>query len=417
MPSQDTLQPSEDTRSSAKKTPASAGSKWKMPLLLTALVAIGAFAINSNLRYQQERPARAHIQKAITAIQSKKAQEAETELRAAITLRPDIVEPYVLLARVYMDTQRPDKAIPLYARLRQIAPKTEHITCGLAEAYARAGNDKQATEIARQATTIEPNCSNAHAILGMALGIQLETKLALIELNKAHSLDPSNVKITMSLAQAYLDSNDADSAERLAREVIAKDPSYPTAYYTLGRAYARRNPTPENLKQGIAAFEKTTQLKPEWGDAFSELGRLRLQNGDTKGSIQALEYLWKRGVRTEESTFNLSKAYRKAGDVKRAEALTKEFKRLSDFYAKYDALRKRLALDPNNVDNSLAVGECEVELKNWADAELLLQGVLRARPKDPRALKAIVRLYEGKGDKPQAEAYKARLISGENRQP
>lgn len=418
MLSQDANQPSEGATPLSNSPASPPKAQWKTPLLLAVLVVVGAFAVANNMRYAKERPARAHLQKAITAIQAKNAKEAESELRTAIKLRPDLVEPYTLLARLYMDSQRPESAIPLYARLRQIAPKSEHVTCGLAEAYARSGDDKQAIEIARQAVVVEPNCPNAHALFGIALGLQLETKQALAELNKAHSLDPGNNKITMSLAQAYLDSSDADSAEKFAREVISRDPAYPTAYYTLGRAYARRNPTPENLKEGIAAFEKTTQLKPEWGDAFSELGRLKLQAGDTKGAIQALEYLLKRGVRTEESTFNLAQAYRKIGDVKRAEALTKEFKRLSDFYAKYDALRKRLALNPNDVDNSLAVGECEVELKNWQDAELLLQGVLRARPKDPRALKAIVRLYEGVGDKQKAEAYKARLASnGETRKP
>ncbi len=407
MPSQDTTLPQTKKAQKTKTLP-----------LLTVLVAVGAVAAFFNVRYASERPARAHLQKAITAIQAKNPKEAEKELRATIKLRPEMSEAYVLLARLYMDVQRPELAIPLYTRLRQIAPQTEHLFCGLAEAEARAGQDKQATETARQAVQVEPNCANAHAILGLALGNQLETKPGLAELVKANQLDPSNNKIAMSLAQAYLDSNDLNTAEKVAREVIARDPSYPTAYYTLGRAYARRTPTPENLKEGIAAFEKATQLKPEWGDAFAELGRLRLQFGDTKGALQALEYLWKRGVRTEESTFNLANAYRKVGNTQRAEEVTKEFKRLSDFYAKYDALRKRLALNPNDMELALSVGECEVELKNWGDADLLLQGVLRARPQDKRVLTALAKMYEGKGDKQMALAYRARLANqGENKKP
>ncbi len=407
----------ENTTHATKSTPKRNPKTVTFLLVLLAVGAITATVIN--VRFAQNTGYRTHIQQGVTFVEAKEARKAEIEFRSALKLRPDLAEPYRLLARLYMETQLPEQAIPLFTRLREIAPQTEHSACGLTEAYARAGNDKKATELARQAVTIEPNCANAHALLGIALANQLETKQGLEELKKAGQLEPNNQKRAMSLAQAYLDSNDLPAAEKVARDASARDPNYPTAYSTLGRAYSRRTPTPENLKEGITAFEKAVKLKPEWGDAFSELGRLRLLAGDTKGAIEALEYLEKKKVRTEDSTFNLAQAYRKIGDFKKAAVLTKEFKRISDFYAKYDSLRKRLALTPNDPDLAIQVAECEIELRNWNDADLLLQGVLRTRPKDPRALKAAVRLYEGNGNKQLSDAYKARLTTdtGETKKP
>lgn len=384
-------------------------SKVRKRLLFIALAFALVVALILNMRYYRDREPRLHIQRGIQALENHRPNDAEQEFRTALQMRPDMPDSYRLLTRLYMDSQQPKRAIPLFERLRTLAPETEHLSCGIAEAYALAGDDKKVMDAARQAVLVEPNCAQAHTLLGLAYGNQLETKKAIEELSKAKELAPENNKIAISLAQAYLDSSDLTHAEQIARSVIARDPNYPTAYYTLGRSYSARTPTPENLKEGITAFEKAIQLKPEWGDAFSELGRLRLQAGDVKGAISALEYLWKRGVKTEESTFSLANAYRKAGKPERAAEVTQEFKRLSDFYAKYDALRKRLALHPLDTNIALEVAECEVELKNWSDAQLLLEGILKERPNDVRALKAIIKLYAGMGNKGLAEAYRARL--------
>ncbi|HZO89444.1 MAG TPA: tetratricopeptide repeat protein [Chthonomonadaceae bacterium] len=377
------------------------------------LLVLGALAAVLNLRYWQNKPVNDHLLQGSTWARAGKLADAEQEWRTALRLDPTRQEPYQLLSNLYLNTDHPDLAIPLLTHLRQIAPRSRHTLCNLTEAYIRIEDKQAALQTARQAVTLEPDCPRAHALLGILLGDQEDTRGAVAELTRATELAPADDKIALSLAQALLDGNDLVGAERIARQVIARNPSYPTAYYTLGRAYSRRTPTPENLREAIAAFQKATELRPTWGDAYSELGRLRLQAGDNAGAIAALEYLWKRGVRTEEAAYNLASAYRKVGNQARADQMNQEFKRISDYNRKYEVLRKHLSVEPNNAEVALQLAQLEIKGGSLVEARDLLEGVLKLRPRDPRALQAAIQLYDKGGDKKLASAYRERLANVE----
>lgn len=394
--------------------PASRSSNRLRAALAGALILLMALAMALNLVHLRRDPARAHLERGNALAEAGKPQEAEKEWREALRLNPARIEPYQLLASLYLNGNRPDLALPLLQRLREIAPKSKHALCQLTEAYTRLDRLKEGMEAARQAVVIEPDCPQAHALLGIYLDEQQQdVRAAIVALTKAHQLAPQDSKIAISLAQAKLDAMDLVGAEQIARQVAKADPNYPTAWYTLARSFSRRTPTPENLREAIAAYEKALQLKPEWGDAWADLGRLRLLSGDTQGAITALEYLWKRGVRTEESALNLAKAYQKIGDRKRAAQVSQEFKRISHYYAKSLALRKRLSFEPDNTDAALELAELEMQAGNLKEAEPLVSGILQRRPRDPRALKMAVSIYKTLGAKDRMMAFRQRLADVE----
>ncbi|HZP81544.1 MAG TPA: tetratricopeptide repeat protein [Chthonomonadaceae bacterium] len=240
-------------------------------LLLVCVVA----AVALNLRFLRDRPVQAHILQGVAMQQAGKLTEAEQEWRTALRLAPSRREPYQLLSALYMKTDRPEAALPLLERLRQLAPNADHTLCNLAEAYTRTGQGEKALETARQAVVIEPQCPRAHALLGILLGDRQEKSGAVTELTRAAALAPDDEKIVTSLAQAQLTAGDLDGAERTARAVVARWPRYPTAWYVLGSVFAARPATPENLREGIAAFTQVAELKPDWEEARTELQRLR----------------------------------------------------------------------------------------------------------------------------------------------
>ena len=371
-------------------------------------------AVVLNLRYARSAPYREHLNKGIALAHEGKPREAEREWRAALRSDPSRIEPYQLLSRLYLDVGEVKEAIPLLERLQQISPKSPHLQCSLADAYVRADKFEKSLETARQAVILEPECAQAHAILGIFLGDRQDTKGALSELSRAVALAPKDDKIVISYAQAQLDASDLTGAERSARDVIARNPAYATAWYTLGRAYARRDPTPENLSEAIAAFTKAVELNSAFGDAWGEIGRLKVLAGDYKGAISSLEHIWKKGVRTKEAAFNLATAYRRTGDITKARALSAEFKRISDFSDRYEALQKRLSVEPNNLDAATQLAEMEIQSGNLDNARILVQGVLQRRPRDRRALKAAADMYSKLGDADLARAYKQRLVSGKD---
>ncbi len=384
------------------------------PLLITACTGLAALGAFLDMRYIAAAPVREHLQKGIAMAGAGNPRGAEQEWRASLRLDPFRPEAYQLLSRLYLDTGQAEKAIPLLEQLRKLSPQSPHVMCGLAEAYTRAGMAKKGLDTARQAVIIEPDCPRAHALLGIYLGDQEDTRSALRELSRAVALAPKDDKIAISYAQAQLDASDWPAAERTARRVIARNPNYATAWYSLGRSYSRRDPTPDNLREAIAAYTRSVELNPAFGDAWAELGRLKVLSGDYKGAIASLEFIWKRGVKTKEAAFNLATAYRRAGNEARAEQVAAEFKRISDFSSRLEALEKHLSVEPNNLEVALQLGEMDIQSGNLPDAATLVEAVLHKRPHDPRALKAAAELYKRMGQPDLAQAYSRRLASAQS---
>jgi tetratricopeptide (TPR) repeat protein len=387
-------------------------ARLRLAVLVGIAVVLGAVAVARISTFLKGQPARDHVRRGIVLAEAARLDEAEHEWRSAVRLDPGLKEPYQLLSKLYLDTGRPDLAVPLLEQLRKTAPDSPHTLCRLSEAYTRSERTRDGLAAARQAVVLEPHCARAHALLGIYLGDQGDRRGAITELSRAVALAPDDDTITISLAQAQLDTADFAAAETTAKRVVERNPSYALAHYTLGMAFARRTPTPENLRRAIAALSEATKRDPEFADAFRELGRLQLLAGDNRGAIVALERLWSRGARDQQTAFNLTTAYRKIGDGPRAGRFAAEYKRLTDFSARYDALRKRRAADPTNLDVALQLAEAEIASNKPEEALPLVNQVLRSRPSDAQALRLAGDLYDRLGQPQIAAALRQRLNAG-----
>lgn len=361
----------------------------RLAALVGALTLLTVAAVYINITYVRRSPTSGHIQRGIALYTAGNAAEAEREWTSALRHDPKRLEPYQLLSHLYMETGRPELAVPLLEHLRKTAPASAHTFCSLAEAYARTERPTDGMEVARQAVEIEPDCHRAHALLGIHLADQKEFRGGIQHLQKAVALAPGDDKTALSLAQAQMDAADFSGAEKTARSVISRNTSSAMAHYLLGLAYARRAPLKENMEIASRAFAEAVKRDPSLTGALAELGRMRLLAGDNRGAIEALEQLWKQGTRDKDIAFNLASAYRKAGDAASAAKMSAEYKRLTDFEARYAALEKRASLDPTNTDIAIQIAEMEMEAGRPEEALPLVNSVLRDRPGDPRALKLL----------------------------
>lgn len=382
----------------------------RIPLAVLASAGILIAAWTGSV-YWRSLPALRHLNQGLSASESGRPLDAEREWKSALRLDPRRPEPYLLLAQLYLHGGRPDLAIPLLERLRELAPRYPHALCTLADSYTRAGETKKGFQTARQATLIEPNCARGHAIAGIHFGEQQDSRSAIAELARAVALAPGDDQIALSLAQTHLDASNLTAAEEIARDVLSRNPSYATAWYTLARSYARRTPTPGNLKEAVRSYEKAIEFNPALADAFAEIGRLKLLAGDPGGAIRPLQHLYSKGVRTKETLFNLAAAYRRLGDAARAEQMSRQFRAISEFESRYAATEKRFSIDPTNLTVALDLAELRVAAKEAEDALPLLQMVIEGRPRDPQSLRRAAALYERLGNRQVALALRQRLAA------
>lgn len=375
------------------------------------LVLLVPLALWVNLRRLESGEARSHIARGVERLSAHKLDEAEKEWLTALRLDPSQVEPYRLLTEYYITVGHPERSLPLLERLQQIAPGTPNLYSRLAEAYALTGNEQKSLAAAKTAVEKEPANPNAHALLGIHLANRADTRGAIVELDKAVLLAPTNAKIATTLAQAQLDAGDFASAESTVRKVLVRSPNYVTAWYVLGWSYSRRAPTRDNAREAIHAFEELLKLDPKRGDGYAELGRLCLMQGNAQGAEKALLVARQLLPNEPDVTFNLSAAYRKMGETKQAEQFAAEFKQQSDYATRFEALKKTLSVSPNNVEAALQMAELQIGARRYSEAQPLMQAILQRLPEDPRALAAAVNLYKGVGEMKAVKFYEQRLRS------
>ncbi|MGH9454711.1 MAG: tetratricopeptide repeat protein, partial [Terriglobia bacterium] len=84
--------------------------------------------------------------------------------------------------------------------------------------------------------------------------------------------------------------------------------------YVLG-VLAQQN---QDLPQAIGHFRRATTFDPQFGDAFTELGRALLTSGDAAHAVQALETAVRLQPANPAPHYLLSSAYRRTGKIEDA---------------------------------------------------------------------------------------------------
>jgi Flp pilus assembly protein TadD len=177
------------------------------------------------------------------------------------------------------------------ARLRQIIaadPKSVDARILLGTALALEGVRGESLEQLTEATRLRPNSANAHNKLGMALSRFLEVKPAREEFEKALKLDPNLVEAHVNLSLILAQAGELGPAgEHLDRAIELQSNSRAAAYahYLRAKVWGAQN---QNEK-ATAEFQKAVQLRPDYAEAWSDLGGMRRLALDHDGAVQALE--------------------------------------------------------------------------------------------------------------------------------
>jgi DNA-binding winged helix-turn-helix (wHTH) protein/tetratricopeptide (TPR) repeat protein len=184
------------------------------------------------------------------------------------------------------------RAIEEFKTVTSIDPHFAKAYSGMANAYViLAEHDgmpiregyHQAVLLARKAVEMEPDNAEAHALLGFAsLGPDWNLEFAEKELRRAVELDPNSARYRLWLAVLFGEQARFDEGYRQVDLARAADPFWPLIYVSEAfiASSARDN------GRMVEAGNKLVNLKPDWPEAYDELGWIYWYAGEPKKAAE-----------------------------------------------------------------------------------------------------------------------------------
>jgi Tfp pilus assembly protein PilF len=201
--------------------------------------------------------------------------------------------------------------------LRQIVtddPRNVDAHLLLGTALALVGERGESIDQMAVAVQLRPDSAGVHNRYGMVLSRFIEVKAARQEFEKALELDPAlteaHVNLSLILAQAgelISAGEHLDRAIKLQGDVRAA--SY--AHYLRAKIWGAQN----QIDKSIDELEKSVQLRPEYAEAWSDLGGMRRLSLDSGGAEQALEKAVALNPHDSTAQYRLGQLYLQDGET------------------------------------------------------------------------------------------------------
>jgi tetratricopeptide (TPR) repeat protein len=319
----------------------------------------------------------------------------------------------------------------------------------LGTALALQGERSQSIHQMAEAVRLRPDSAAAHNQYGMVLSRFIEMKAARQEFEKALDLDPAlaeaHVNLSLILAQA---GERTAAAEHLDRAIEIQGNARGAAYthYLRAKIWGAQN----QIDKSIDELQKAVRLRPDYTEAWSDLGGMRrlfldndgavvalkkavslnphnstaqyrlgqlyLQNGETVKAINHLKNALLGEPSDIPALYSLDRALRKAGRLEEAKPIEKqilesrertdrastvalmasrlnsegiELEKSADIRGALAKYRAALDLDPTGFGFELNYGLALCRLGRWQDGVVALQEVLRLDPDNADATKAL----------------------------
>jgi tetratricopeptide (TPR) repeat protein len=336
--------------------------------------------------------------------------------------------------------------------LRQIVgddPRNADAHILLGTTLALEGIRSESIEQLVEAVRLRPSSANAQNALGMVLSRFVEIKAAREAFEKAIELDPNlaeaHVNLSLILAQA---GELGRAGEHLDRAIELQGNSGAAAYshYQRAKVWGAQGKT----EKAIAEFQKSVQLRPDYAEAWSDLGGMRrlvldhdgaltaleravtlkpddslaqyrlgqlyLEDGEALNAVEHLKQAVRYGPEDRATLYNLERALRRSGQLEEAKRIEKQMAELlqksdrasavgmaasslngegvqleksGDIRAALAKYRGALDMDPTGFGFRLNYALALCRLGRWHDGVVELREVLRLDPDNADAAKAL----------------------------
>ena len=231
-----------------------------------------------------------HATLGLVYFQEKKFDQAVTELKQALKLKPALGKASTLLAMSLSEVGEYKEALPGLQKCFPQAPDpaTKRM-CGLQlmRTYTGLQRDKDAVVVALELNKSYPDDPEILYHTGRIFG-----NYAFLALHKLEVVAPTSIWRHQAAGEAFESEGSTDFAIREYHEVLKLDPRRPKIHYRIGRTLLTRwklTRNPEAQTQAAQEFEQELQLDPGNANAIYELAEIHRQHNEFDQAQQLFE--------------------------------------------------------------------------------------------------------------------------------
>jgi len=258
-------------------------------------------------------------------------QDAVDPLTRQLQKKPDDVRVRAALAMSLFTTQNFSRTLDTLKPIQDRVDGDPGLTYAYAVSLVKAGNYDEGVRRLRALADADRNSTDPHAVdlhmmLGSAFADQKEYDTALEEYRKALAIDPSQEQAHYLAGLALIRNGHPKDAAGDLRAALKLSPGDTLAKYHLAFSLIQIR----ELQEAQTLLREVIQQDPKYADAYYELGKLQLEQGDTKGSVASLENGAKANPEADYIHYQLAMAYRRDSRTEDAEREIKLYQTLKD---------------------------------------------------------------------------------------
>lgn len=272
--------------------------------------------------------------------------QAKALLQDIIRTDPRNAEARLLFGSILMeDGERQESIVQLREGVR-LNPKSAMAHNALGEAYNTFGEPNAARPEFERAVELDPRLAQAQVNLSAVLLEQGESQSAIPHLDQALRLmgqKPDAAYPRYLRAKTYTERGDATKACAELERAVALRPDFAEAWSDLGEA----RKTLFDDDGALTAFRRAVELSPDDAVAQTRLGSRLLDAGEAHEAVPHLEAAVRLDPKNQSSLNALQRALRQDGQMERGDAVKQK---LADVLHERDKADQRLvaAIDLNN---------------------------------------------------------------------
>ncbi len=212
-----------------------------------------------------------------------KIKEAIVACQQALKIRPDFIHAYVTLGNALQAGGKMEAAIRSYSQALELQPNFAEVRANIGSMYFKMGRLEEAIAYYQQAIALSPDLAGAHWNLGKVYHKHGDIEAAIACFQRTSELNPQLVgaDFHFNLANRLFTQGKRDEAIESYEKAIAIKPDWAEAYGNIGSARSQQG----DLDAAIANYLQAVALKPELEVLHFNLGNSYLQQNKYEEAI------------------------------------------------------------------------------------------------------------------------------------